>query len=223
MENYNDLVLSYYAAVDSGNERLAEKLLAEILDVVKNDGRVLAQIAKYEIDYHDKADVLAEINAVIWDTSRYPEKRWDPSKGAKFSTWIVRIAHNKADDYIDKACYRIRNYQSLDDPNFDSLAVQARSCGKKLYLWHEMVSPKAWNSLSPEQQYILEKKREGVKGIKIAEDLGWDPTRVTKEKNKAINKLNKLIKVPSDELGSFNRGDFYEIMFANVSVMVRNN
>jgi len=35
MENYNDLVLSYYAAVDSKNECQAEKLLAELLEVVK--------------------------------------------------------------------------------------------------------------------------------------------------------------------------------------------
>ena len=82
-----------------------------------------------------------------------------------------------------------------------------------------MVSPKAWSRLSPEHQYILEMKRKGEKGKKIAEDLGWDPSRVTKEKKKAI----KLIKASSDELGSFNRGDFYEIMFVNVSVMVRNN
>ena len=220
MKNYNDLVLSYYAAVDSGNESLAEKLLAEVLEVVKNDGRVLAQISKYKIDYHGKADVLAELNVVIWDTSRYPEKRWDPSKGAKFSTWIVTIAQHKADDYIGKAGNRIRNYQSLDDPKFDSSAFQARSCRKKLISWNEMVTPKAWNRLSPDQQYILEKKREGIKGKKIAEDLGWDPTRVTKEKKKAIN---KLIKVSSDELGSFNSSDFYKIMFVNVSLMVRNN
>ena len=220
MKNYNDLVLSYYAAVDSGNESLAEKHLAEVLEVVKNDGRVLAQISKYKIDYHGKADVLAELNVVIWDTSRYPEKRWDPSKGAKFSTWIVTIAQHKADDYIGKAGNRIRNYQSLDDPKFDSSAFQARSCRKKLISWNEMVTPKAWNRLSPDQQYILEKKREGIKGKKIAEDLGWDPTRVTKEKKKAIN---KLIKVSSDELGSFNGCDFYRIMFADVSVMVRNN
>jgi len=83
-----------------------------------------------------------------------------------------------------------------------------------------MVTPKAWNRLSPDQQYILEKKREGIKGKKIAEDLGWDPTRVTKEKKKAIN---KLIKVSSDELGSFNGVDFYRIMFVNASVVVRNN
>ena len=157
---------------------------------------------------------------VIWDTSRYPEKRWHPSKGAKFSTWIVTIAQHKADDYIGKAGNRIRNYQSLDDPKFDSSAFQARSCRKKLISWNEMVTPKAWNRLSPDQQYILEKKREGIKGKKIAEDLGWDPTRVTKEKKKAIN---KLIKVSSDELGSFNGCDFYRIMFADVSVMVRNN
>jgi DNA-directed RNA polymerase specialized sigma24 family protein len=220
MKNYNDLVLSYYAAVDSGNESLAEKLLAEVLDVVKNDGRVLAQISKYKIDYHGKADVLAELNVVIWDTSRYPEKRWHPSKGAKFSTWIVTIAHNKADDYSGKLGNRKRKYQSLDLLDFDPSTTQALSCGKKLISWNEMVTPKAWNRLSPDQQYILEKKREGIKGKKIAEDLGWDPTRVTKEKKKAIN---KLIKVSPDELGSFNGVDFYRIMFVDASLMVRNN
>ena len=45
------------------------------------------------------------------------------------------------------------------------------------------------------------------------------PSKVTKEIKKAI----KLIKASSDELGSFNRGDFYEIMFVNVSLMVRSN
>lgn len=217
MENLNDLVLGYYAAVDSGNESLAEKLLAEVLDIVKNDGRVLAQIAKYRIDYHGKADVLAELNVVIWNTSRYPEKRWDPSKGAKFSTWIVRIAHNKADDHNDKLSNR--KYQSLDLLDYDPSTAQARSFGKKLNLWNEMVSPKAWNRLSPDQQYILEKKREGIKGKKIAQDLGWDPSRVTKEKKKAI----KLIKASSDELGSFSGFDFNKVMFMDVSLMVISN
>lgn len=219
MENYNDLVLSYYAAVDSRNERLAEKLLAEILTVVKNDGRVLFQISKYGIDYHGRADVLAELYVVVWSTSRYPEKRWDPSKGATFSTWIVTIAHNKANDYIGKAGNRIRKYQSLDDPEFDPLTAQALSCGKKVLKWNEMVSPKAWSRLSPEQQYIINMKKNGEKGVKIAEDLGWDPTRVTKEKKKAI----KLIKASSDELGSFNGGDFYKIMVLYVSIKVQNN
>ena len=86
-------------------------------------------------------------------------------------------------------------------------------------LWHEMVSPKAWERLSPDQKQIINMKREGIKGEKIAEDLGWHPSKVTKEKKKAI----KLIKASSDELGSFNRGNFYEIMFVDVSVMVRNN
>jgi RNA polymerase sigma factor (sigma-70 family) len=208
MENLNDLVLSYYAAVDSGNESLAEKLLGELLDIVKNDGRVLAQISKYGIDYHGKADVLAELNVVIWDTSRYPEKRWDPSKGAKFSTWIVRIAHNKADDYSDKLN---RNRATSLDPIEPSIDDDRRY-RRNSNLWDEKVTAKAWESLSPDQQHIINMKREGMKGEKIAEDLGWGPSKVTKEKKKAI----KLIKDSSDELGSFNRGNFYEIMFVNV-------
>ena len=215
MENYNDLVLSYYAAVDSKNECQAEKLLAELLEVVKNDGRVLAQIAKYEIDYHGKADVLAEVNAAIWKTSKDPKKRWDPLRGAKFSTWITRIARNKADDYSDKL---IRNRTTSLDPIEPSIDDDRRY-RRNLNLWDEKVTAKAWERLSPDQQHIINMKREGIKGEKIAEDLGWDPSKVTKEKKKAI----KLIKASSDELGSFNRGDFYEIMFVNVSLMVRSN
>ena len=219
MENYNDLVLSYYAAVDSKNERLAEKLLAEILDIVKNDGRVLAPLRG--IRFYDIEDALSDISLIILKAIRRPEVRWNPLKGASFMTWVGGILRKMiANIYRSKE--KEVNIQSGDYLSADP-SEQSRFCGKKVIVWDDMVSPKAWNSLSPEQQYILEKKREGVKGIKIAEDLGWDPTRVTKEKNKAINKLNKLIKVPSDELGSFNRGDFYEIMFANVSVMVRNN
>ena len=215
MENYNDLVLSYYAAVDSKNECQAEKLLAELLEVVKNDGRVLAQIAKYEIDYHGKADVLAEVNAAIWKTSKDPKKRWDPLRGAKFSTWITRIARNKADDYSDKL---IRNRTTSLDPIEPSIDDDRRY-RRNLNLWDEKVTAKAWERLRPDQQHIINMKREGIKGEKIAEDLGWDPSKVTKEKKKAI----KLIKASSDELGSFNRGDFYEIMFVNVSLMVRSN
>ena len=215
MENYNDLVLSYYAAVDSKNECQAEKLLAELLEVVKNDGRVLAQIAKYEIDYHGKADVLAEVNAAIWKTSKDPKKRWDPLRGAKFSTWITRIARNKADDYSDKL---IRNRTTSLDPIEPSIDDDRRY-RRNLNLWDEKVTAKAWERLSPDQQHIINMKREGIKGEKIAEDLGWDPSKVTKEKKKAI----KLIKASSDELGSFNGCDFYRIMFADVSVMVRNN
>ena len=215
MENYNDLVLSYYAAVDSGNESLAEKHLAEVLEVVKNDGRVLAQISKYKIDYHGKADVLAEVNAAIWKTSKDPKKRWDPLRGAKFSTWITRIARNKADDYSDKL---IRNRTTSLDPIEPSIDDDRRY-RRNLNLWDEKVTAKAWERLSPDQQHIINMKREGIKGEKIAEDLGWDPSKVTKEKKKAI----KLIKASSDELGSFNRGDFYEIMFVNVSLMVRSN
>jgi RNA polymerase sigma factor (sigma-70 family) len=215
MENYNDLVLSYYAAVDSKNECQAEKLLAELLEVVKNDGRVLAQIAKYEIDYHGKADVLAEVNAAIWKTSKDPKKRWDPLRGAKFSTWITRIARNKADDYSDKL---IRSRTTSLDPIEPSIDDDRRY-RRNSNLWDEKVTAKAWERLSPDQQHIINLKREGIKGEKIAEDLGWDPSKVTKEKKKAI----KLIKASSDELGSFNRGNFYEIMFVNVSLMVRSN
>jgi len=215
MENYNDLVLSYYAAVDSKNECQAEKLLAELLEVVKNDGRVLAQIAKYEIDYHGKADVLAEVNVAIWKTSKDPKKRWDPLRGAKFSTWITRIARNKADDYSDKL---IRNRTTSLDPIEPSIDDDRRY-RRNSNLWDEKVTAKAWERLNPDQQHIINMKREGIKGEKIAEDLGWDPSKVTKEKKKAI----KLIKASSDELGSFNRGDFYEIMFVNVSLMVRSN
>ena len=208
MENYNDLVLSYYAAVDSKNECQAEKLLAELLEVVKNDGRVLAQIAKYEIDYHGKADVLAEVNVAIWKTSKDPKKRWDPLRGAKFSTWITRIARNKADDYSDKL---IRNRTTSLDP-IESSIDDDRRYRRNSNLWDEKVTAKAWERLNPDQQHIINMKREGIKGEKIAEDLGWDPSKVTKEKKKAI----KLIKASSDELGSFNRGNFYEIMFVNV-------
>jgi len=215
MENYNDLVLSYYAAVDSKNECQAEKLLAELLEVVKNDGRVLAQIAKYEIDYHGKADVLAEVNVAIWKTSKDPKKRWDPLRGTKFSTWITRIARNKADDYSDKL---IRNRTTSLDPIEPSIDDDRRY-RRNSNLWDEKVTAKAWERLNPDQQHIINMKREGIKGEKIAEDLGWDPSKVTKEKKKAI----KLIKASSDELGSFNRGDFYEIMFVNVSLMVRSN
>jgi RNA polymerase sigma factor (sigma-70 family) len=215
MENYNDLVLSYYAAVDSKNECQAEKLLAELLEVVKNDGRVLAQIAKYEIDYHGKADVLAEVNVAIWKTSKDPKKRWDPVRGAKFSTWITRIARNKADDYSDKL---IRNRTTSLDP-IEPAIDDDRRYRRNSNLWDEKVTAKAWERLNPDQQHIINMKREGIKGEKIAEDLGWDPSKVTKEKKKAI----KLIKASSDELGSFNRGDFYEIMFVNVSLMVRSN
>lgn len=216
MENYNDLVLSYYAAVDSRNECLAEKLLAEILEVVKNDGRVLAQIVRYtKKDFHGKMDVLAEVNAAIWKTSNDPKKRWNPSKGAKFSTWIARIAHNKADDYSDKL---IRNRTTLLGPIEPSIDDDRRY-RRISNLWDEKVTAKAWERLSPVQQHIIKMKREGIKGEKIAEDLGWDPSKVTKEKKKAI----KLIKDSSDELGSFNGGDFYRIMFVDVSLMVRNN
>ena len=216
MENYNDLVLSYYAAVDSRNESLAEKLLAEILDVVKNDGRVLAPLRG--IRFYDIEDALSDISLIILKAIRRPEVRWNPLKGASFMTWVVGILIKMiADIYKSKA--KEVNIQSGDYLSADP-SETSRFCGKKVIVWDDMVSPKAWNRLSPEQQYILEMKRKGEKGIKIAEDLGWDPSRVTKEKKKAIS---KLIKVPSDELGSFNRGDFYEIMFANVSVMVRNN
>jgi len=175
----------------------------------------LAQIAKYEIDYHGKADVLAEVNVAIWKTSKDPKKRWDPLRGAKFSTWITRIARNKADDYSDKL---IRNRTTSLDPIEPSIDDDRRY-RRNSNLWDEKVTAKAWERLNPDQQHIINMKREGIKGEKIAEDLGWDPSKVTKEKKKAI----KLIKASSDELGSFNRGDFYEIMFVNVSLMVRSN
>ena len=216
MENYNDLVLSYYAAVDSGNATLTNRLLGEILTVVKNDRRVLACLRKNRVS--DIEEALSDISFIILKAIRRPEVRWNPLKGASFMTWVGGILRKMiANIYRSKE--KEVNIQSGDYLSADP-SEQSRFCGKKVIVWDDMVSPKAWNSLSPEQQYILEMKRKGEKGIKIAEDLGWDPSRVTKEKNKAIS---KLIKVPSDELGSFNRGDFYEIMFVNVSVMVRNN
>ena len=216
MENYNDLVLSYYAAVDSGNATLTNRLLGEILTVVKNDRRVLACLRKNRVS--DIEEALSDISFIILKAIRRPEVRWNPLKGASFMTWVGGILRKMiANIYRSKE--KDVNIQSGDYLSADP-SEQSRFCGKKVIVWDDMVSPKAWNSLSPEQQYILEMKRKGEKGIKIAEDLGWDPSRVTKEKNKAIS---KLIKVPSDELGSFNRGDFYEIMFVNVSVMVRNN
>ena len=216
MENYNDLVLSYYAAVDSRNESLAEKLLGEILTVVKNDGRVLACLRGIRVD--DIEDTLSMISLNILKTIRRPEVRWNPLKDAGFMTWVGAIVRNMIVD-IYRSKEKEKKLRSLDLLDYDPSTDQALSCGKKLNLWNEMVSPKAWSRLSPEHQYILEMKRKGEKGKKIAEDLGWDPSRVTKEKKKAI----KLIKASSDELGSFNRGNFYEIMFVDVSVMVRNN
>lgn len=213
MENYNDLVLSYYAAVDSGNATLAQKLLAEILTVVKNDRRVLACLKGLK---RETEDILSDISLSIMKTIRRPEVRWNPLKEASFMTWVGAIVRNMIVDI-----YRSKEKEEklLNELKYDPSTTQTLSCGKNLILWHEMVSPKAWSKLSPDQQYILEMKRKGEKGIKIAEDLGWDPTRVTKEKKKAI----KLIKASSDELGSFNGCDFYRIMFVDVSVMVRNN
>lgn len=216
MENYNDLVLSYYAAVDSRNERLAEKLLGEILTVVKNDGRVLACLRGIRVD--DIEDTLSMISLNILKTIRRTEVRWNPLKDAGFMTWVGAIVRNMIVD-IYRSKEKEKKLRSLDLLDYDPSTDQALSCGKKVINWNEMVSPKAWSRLSPEHQYILEMKRKGEKGKKIAEDLGWDPSRVTKEKKKAI----KLIKASSDELGSFNRGDFYRIMFVDVSVMVRNN
>lgn len=216
MENYNDLVLSYYAAVDSRNERLAEKLLGEILTVVKNDGRVLACLRGIRVD--DIEDTLSMISLNILKTIRRTEVRWNPLKDAGFMTWVGAIVRNMIVD-IYRSKEKEKKLRSLDLLDYDPSTDQALSCGKKVINWNEMVSPKAWSRLSPEHQYILEMKRKGEKGKKIAEDLGWDPSRVTKEKKKAI----KLIKASSDELGSFNRGYFYRIMFVDVSVMVRSN
>ena len=216
MENYNDLVLSYYAAVDSGNATLTNRLLGEILTVVKNDRRVLACLMKNRVS--DIEEALSDISFIILKAIRRPEVRWNPLKGASFMTWVGAILRKMiATIYRSKG--KEKKLKSLNRLNYDPSTDQALSCGKKLNLWHEMVSPKAWERLSPDQKQIINMKREGIKGEKIAEDLGWHPSKVTKEKKKAI----KLIKASSDELGSFNRGNFYEIMFVDVSVMVRNN
>ena len=213
MDALDRLALDYYGAVDMGNESLAGKLLAELLDIVNNDGRVLSRIVKY--GYHGKEDILAELNVVIWSTSRYPEKRWNPMKKANFSTWIVKIVCNKAYDYNDKLNRNKTRFLGPIDVSKDD----DRRYRKKSDLWDEKVTPFAWEKLSPEQKIIINMKREGIKGIKIAEELGWDPSRVTKEKEKAI----KLIKGTSDELGSFMGVDFYRIMFVDVSLLVGNN
>ena len=63
MENYNDLVLSYYAAVDSGNATLTNRLLGEILTVVKNDRRVLACLRKNRVS--DIEEALSDISFII--------------------------------------------------------------------------------------------------------------------------------------------------------------
>lgn len=201
MDALDQLALDYYGAVDSGNDTLANMLLGDLTNAIGNDRRVMAQIARYsQIDFHGRLDVLADVNAAIWRTSSDPERRWDVARGAKFSTWIIRIARNKANDYNDKMN---RNKMIPVDPIELSMVDDRRYKGKS-DLWDEKVTSKAWAKLSPDQKHIINMKREGIKGKKIAEDLGWDPSKVTKEKEKAI----KLIKGTSDELGSFMGGDF---------------
>lgn len=218
MKNFNDLVMGYYAAVDSGNKSLAEKLLGEILLLVRNDGRVLAEIRKCGIGYHGGEEVLAIINEVIWKTSRQPEKRWDLSKGGGFMTWVVSIAKRKAIDVLRKE-RRHKHKGYLDKNDNERSMTYVRPRGKVVNQWGEMISSKAWDGLSAERKYILTMERNDEKGKKIAKDLGWHPSKVTKEKNKAI----KLLRDSSDELGSFNGGCFYKKLFVGVSIQVQSN
>jgi RNA polymerase sigma factor (sigma-70 family) len=201
MDALDQLALDYYCAVDSGNATLANRLLGDLMKAVENDRRVMAQMARYsQIDFHGRFDVLAEVYATIWKSSNDPKKRWDPARGAKFSTWIVRVTFYKASDYNDKMNHdKMTPLGEIELSQDDDRRHKGKSSS-----WDEKVSAKAWQKLSPDQQRLMNMKREGIKGKKIAEDLGWDPPKVTKEKKKAI----KLIKGTSDELGSFMGGDF---------------
>ena len=89
MEDFNELGLMYYAAVDSRNKSLALELLAQIIAKLNEDDRIVNLFSKLEISDHEKQDVLADINSEIWSNSlSRTTKRWD-SKKMTFDSWIL--------------------------------------------------------------------------------------------------------------------------------------
>jgi len=129
MEDFNDLGLSYYSAVDSKNDILAAELLAKIITNVKEDNRVLNLLSKFKISDHDKEDVLADINTEIWSNSlsRSTRKRWD-SKKMTFDSWILIIGDHIARNHsIARKTKRLRkrrfqtNSDKLVDRNLEEI------------------------------------------------------------------------------------------------------
>lgn len=90
MEDFNDLGLMYYRAVDSKNDIFAAELLAKIITNVKEDNRILNLLSKFKISDLDKEDFLALINEEIWSNplSRSRTKRWNAEK-MTFDNWIL--------------------------------------------------------------------------------------------------------------------------------------
>ena len=137
MEDFNDLGLSYYAAVDSKNDILAAELLAKIITNVKEDNRVLNLLSKFKISDHDKEDVLADINAEIWSNSlsRSRRNRWD-SKKMTFDCWILSIGDHIARNHstaLKTKKLRKRRYQIWSDKLVDRNleVIKKRECELK--------------------------------------------------------------------------------------------
>lgn len=112
-------------------------------------------------------------------------KRYNPMKGAKFSTWLFQIARSRLIDHYRKQKFRI----SLEDVAEPSENAQTKDIVAYLQI------DKALRRLPERYQTVLHLRyREGYHAAEIAKTMGTTAINVRVIQSRALKQLRKLLK-----------------------------
>jgi RNA polymerase sigma-70 factor (ECF subfamily) len=119
--------------------------------------------------------------------------KYDPGRGAKFSTWVFQIAVNTARDWFRKNAKHTCLVHDIEDISIDpDEARNVEKLSEKGKLMRDAMS-----QLDDIDRKILEWFTQNVPLVQIAKYLGMEEGTVRQRKSRALKKLKAIYETSS--------------------------
>ena len=143
----------------------------------------------YNYAYYRLLDpVLAEdLTSIVFTKAVASFDRFDPSK-AKFSTWVMRIAHNTLIDYyrsrkVDAPLEDLGASEPTHEDDYPALDESAKEVARLLSFISE-----------EDRELVFLKYYEGKRNVEIARMLDMNPTTVATRLHRALATMRQYAK-----------------------------